>query len=205
MPRLSIALLLCVALSGCSTLSVKKIDPDDAKTKGVRFSLPRPYLLVTPQADGTIEVSDVYLPDPQATFAAHGASYLATHTLDLEIAGGVLTVATWKADDTGVVAQALETGSAVAKTMLEEQAKAEAARSAARAAAQKSVADAADALRVAEAVAKANPTPENLAKLAAARAALENARARAVSFTQRRRRGEGRGMGAAALRHRRRP
>lgn len=182
MSRLSLVCALGVVIAGCSTLSVTKIDPDDTETKGVRFSLPRPYLLVTPKPDGTIEVKDVYLPDPQATFAADAASYMATHTLDLELSEGVLTIATWKADTTGVVAQALETGSTVAKTMLEEQAKAEAAGGAERVSAQKAEADAADGLRVAEAVAKANPTPENLAKLAAARVVYENTRARSLSF-----------------------
>ena len=97
--RILISLCAVFLLTACSTLTVAKVDPDDTKTSGVRFSLPRSFLQVTPKGDGTIDVSVIYLPDPDATFAAEGASYFATHTLDLQVSDGLLTVATWKEDE----------------------------------------------------------------------------------------------------------
>lgn len=170
-----LALALALMLPGCSFLTVTKVDPDALSGKGVRFALPRPYLMVTPNGGGGVDVSAVYLPDPNATFAASAEAWFATHRLDLEIEAGLLTIATWNTDTSAVMAQGVETGSTFAEGVLEAQVKAEESAAAGAAAAQKKLADAEAAVRVAQAVFDAHPTPENRAKLAGALAAAQNA------------------------------
>lgn len=168
------ALLAALPLQGgCAFLRVTKVGPDAASGRGVRFALPKTYLAVTPRGDGSVAVEELSLPDPDATFAAHGVAFFATHSLDLQVEQGLLTLATWNADTSAVVAQGTQTGSGLAAAMLEAETKAEAAAAAETAGAQQAARDAEDALRIAEAAAEANPSRANQAKLAEAQVRLE--------------------------------
>src|SRR5205814_3990913 len=69
--------IITAMLSGCTRLCVQKVpsDPAAASTvQGVRYSLPRTFLSLTPQADGTLTVEDSYLPDSQNTYAVQASS-----------------------------------------------------------------------------------------------------------------------------------
>src|SRR5258708_6022550 len=104
----------CCVLTGCTQLTVKKVAPDSAAS-GIRYSLPKPFVQVTPQADGSVSADIVFLPDADNTYAIDADSYLSTHTLKVSTANGLLTKLTWNADSSAVVAQGVQSAAAVAQ------------------------------------------------------------------------------------------
>lgn len=104
----------CCGLTGCTCLTVKKVAPE-SPTPGVRYSLPKPFVQVTPQPDGSVTADIVFLPDADNTYAVDGQSFLSTHTLKVSTANGLLTKLTWNADSSAVVAQGVQSAEAVAQ------------------------------------------------------------------------------------------
>src|SRR6267142_1350588 len=94
---MSAAAVGCLGLAGCTRLTVKKVTPESA-TPGVRYALPKPFVQVTPQPDGSVSADIVFLPDTSNTYAVDAESYLSTHTLKVSTANGLLTKLTWNAD-----------------------------------------------------------------------------------------------------------
>ena len=96
-------------LAGCiSTVTVKKISPDDPTAKGLRYSLPAVFLVVQPQPDGTASYTWAYLPDPDNTYAITQTAILSKFTLDATIGNGLLTRVNSNSDSTTVLAKALD-------------------------------------------------------------------------------------------------
>jgi len=112
--------LLTVLLAGCASVTVTKLSPnsDNISIQGQRFSLPRPYIQVTPNDDGTVEATIIYLPDPERTYAIDSSSYLATDTLDVTIETGQIKIITWTGDSSGVVSEAIKSSANVASEIL---------------------------------------------------------------------------------------
>jgi hypothetical protein len=107
------AVFLLVA--GCADLTVTKVtDSNNATVAGVRYYLPKPYLQVTPQADGTISVDVVYLPDKTHAYAIATSSKLSSYTFQVSRdEKGLLTAIEYKASTTAVGQQlAASTGAA---------------------------------------------------------------------------------------------
>ena len=76
-------LLVCIFLSavGCASIKVTKITPgNDATIQGIRYYLPKPFIQVTPQADGTMAVDVIYLPDKDHKYAINTSSHLSAFT-----------------------------------------------------------------------------------------------------------------------------
>ncbi len=104
-------LIAAVLCAGCiSTVSVK---PATASTGGLRYSLPAPYLLVTPAADGSASYTWVYLPDTRQQYVVNSKSFLAQSTLDVQTQNGLLKQVGQSLDATSVGAQALSTYAAI--------------------------------------------------------------------------------------------
>jgi hypothetical protein len=61
-----ILVLVTLALGGCATfVESERATPT---SEGLRYSLPAPFLMVTPKPDGTLDVTTVNLPDPDNTY-----------------------------------------------------------------------------------------------------------------------------------------
>jgi len=119
-----------LACGGCSTtLTVAKVTrQNDASVDGFRYSLPIPFLKVCPGAGGSIEVTEEYLPDPDNQYAISARSKWAKHDLNVEIDKGLLKKIDWNPDSAEVAAKSVESAGALAKTAIEEDAKARKAR-----------------------------------------------------------------------------
>ena len=116
--------LLCLlGVAACYTrFDVKPVKPDDQKTRGVRYALPKVYLRATPAPDGTMTVETVFLPDPDHTYAIDARSYLAKHDLNVDVEGGLLKKVEFNPDNTAIASQAVSTAKEVAKAQLDAEA-----------------------------------------------------------------------------------
>lgn len=119
--RFAHSCLSCVVslvLVGCASMTVTKITPDNSKTvTGIRYSLPKPFIQVTPQADGTIAVDVLYLPDSNNTYAINTSSFMSTYTFQAALdQNGMLNAVEFK-QNTSVVGQqvAASAGTAAAQ------------------------------------------------------------------------------------------
>lgn len=141
-------------LSGCVSWLASEKATDSAE--GIRYSLPQPFLLVTPKPDGTLDVEQVLLPDTSQTYTIRQPSFIASHTLNVELDNQMLKAVDLSADTGVVPGKAIEAYGDYRKAAIEAeaaQAKTEQEKSAA---AKKRVADAELA------VAKANAVVEYL-------------------------------------------
>jgi hypothetical protein len=111
---------LATLLVGCTTtMNVRKVK-DDGKTEGVRYYLPKPYLLVQPAADGTITVSTVFLPDKDQQYAVQTRTTLGKFKLTMNLSDeGFLTEFGWKPDGTELAKAAAEQAGTVAKARID--------------------------------------------------------------------------------------
>ena len=87
MRRLRIAMFLLVVLgpaaTGCSTVSVHRVKPGDARTPGIRYYRPAPYLVVS---EG--KASIVYLPDRSEEYAITQHAGLGSRKLEVTLTDG---------------------------------------------------------------------------------------------------------------------
>jgi hypothetical protein len=118
--RSIVSVAIAILTADCTFVTVTKVTPetDTPSTPGQRFSLPRPYIQVTPQADGSIVADVVYLPDPNRTYAITSSSYLASDTLEVTTDGGVIKTINWTGDSSAVVAQGLTSAGNVESAIL---------------------------------------------------------------------------------------
>ncbi|HWM89385.1 MAG TPA: hypothetical protein VN493_01315 [Thermoanaerobaculia bacterium] len=130
--RFLVIATLATLLVGCTTtMNVDKVKDTDT-TEGVRYYLPKPYLLVQPAPDGTITVSTVFLPDKDRQYAVQTRTTLGKFKLTMNLSDeGFLTDFGWKPDGTELAKAAAEQAGTVAKARIdarqEEEKEAEAA------------------------------------------------------------------------------
>jgi len=115
-----------VCAAGCTWTTVEKVSQGDT-TAGIRYSLPQPFLRLSPKNDGGMDVEVVYLPDPSNTYAISAGSVFAKYTLDVTLKDGMLDKVTYDPEATAVAEKAIGT----AATLAEAHIKAAAAREAA--------------------------------------------------------------------------
>ena len=82
--------ILILILQGCISTATVQSTKTNPEAKGIRYSLPSPFILVTPATDGTVEVKTVFLPDPDHEYAIHTDSYLASHGQTVTLDGAFL-------------------------------------------------------------------------------------------------------------------
>jgi hypothetical protein len=118
LPRLIALLVIATLLSACTELTVTPIrkPEDEAKTVGVRYYLPKPFIIFAPQADGTVSANVVFLPDKSHEYAINSSSELSSYAFQVSTDQfGLLTSVQYNSDTTAVAAQATASaGSAVA-------------------------------------------------------------------------------------------
>jgi hypothetical protein len=120
---------LALLVGGChSTVDVRKVGPDDYETRGVRYSLPKPFLKVVPASDGTVTVEVEYLPDLAHTYAIDAETTLGKHKLEVMVDKGLLTSVVFDPDTAAVGKQAVSSGAAIADSLLQAEAEREKAR-----------------------------------------------------------------------------
>lgn len=107
MSRYVACVLLTLSVQGCATwVDVEKFnqpvtDPKNpsevpaATQKGFRYSMPEPYLLVKPKADGTATYDWVFLPDRNNEYVVSPQSFLATYKMTIATENGFLTSASF--------------------------------------------------------------------------------------------------------------
>ncbi len=105
-----IALLAFTALClpGCvSVIRSQKATPDSA---GIRYFLPQPFILVTPNLDGSLAVEKVFLPDPDNEYVISASSVLGNYTLAVERnEKGFLDTVSFDGDGSGIGKQLVQT------------------------------------------------------------------------------------------------
>jgi hypothetical protein len=113
---LFVVLAAIIFLANCADLKVTKVtNSNNASVKGIRYYLPKPYLQVTPQADGTILVDVIYLPDKSQAYAIDASSQLSSYTFQASRdEKGILTAIEYKASTTAVGQQLAASAGAAA-------------------------------------------------------------------------------------------
>jgi hypothetical protein len=97
--------------AGCASTSLT-VQRADANVAGVRYSLPKPFLLVkpSPTGDGTFTVEVIYLPNEDRTYAISGKTKRGKFSLDVTTEEGLLKKVGWNSTGTA------ESDTAIAKT-----------------------------------------------------------------------------------------
>jgi hypothetical protein len=133
------SLAISGVMSGCvSWLSVEKVTKETgSRNTGIRYYLPQPFIQVTPQADGSIEVQEVLLPNPNEQYAIDVVSLLSNHTLDIKLEGGFLKTIQLDAKSAEVAKALIESGGKLAETKINTDADLEKAAATAKNAAEK--------------------------------------------------------------------
>ena len=110
-------------LGACTRITVSRVDPlNPASQGGIRYSLPKPFILVTPAEDGSVAVEVLIMPDPDNTYAIDTYSYFSTHSIYIAIEKGMLQRVGAVTDSTQVVSDAVKASGSVAAEILKEQA-----------------------------------------------------------------------------------
>ena len=102
---------LSMALTSCAYMTVSRVDLDAEKpVSGLRYSLPKPFIQVVPQADGTVNVSVVYLPDSKNTYAIDTTSFMSSYAFQVSLdQNGLLNAVEFKQNTSAVGQQAAAT------------------------------------------------------------------------------------------------
>src|SRR6476620_11300074 len=120
-----VAVLLTGLASGCAStrLTVRKVSAVGKEPNGIRYSLPKPFLLITPGAsgDGSLKVEVIYLPDTSNTYAIDGRTKRGKYELTVNVKDGLLSKVAWSQKDAALVAESVRVASEVAKGELERQ------------------------------------------------------------------------------------
>ena len=139
----SLALLLLL-LTSCTTVRVAKIQPEeetlwhywlnpfnywaamtqseptvsDETADGIRYYLPKPYLLVTSNGAGGVNVETVFLPDRTQEYAIDVSVYFASQGFQATVNEGLLEKVTYKPDDSAVLSELVKSAGAVGQEVL---------------------------------------------------------------------------------------
>jgi len=114
-------------LSSCiSHIGVTKVDNSSPaaarKAKGVRYSLPQPFIVGRPGGNGEVSYAIEYFPDPSNEYAVTAWSFMAKHKLDLKRSSkGLLLSAEYSKDDTEVAKTVIDSAGSVAEKFISTQ------------------------------------------------------------------------------------
>jgi hypothetical protein len=118
----AIVCLCALAASGCATtsLTVTKVQ-EKVNPKGIRYSLPKPFLLVTPSpsGDGSMTVEVIYLPDESNTYAIDAHTKRGKYELTVGVKDGLLNNIAWSQQDAKLLADSINAGATVLKSELD--------------------------------------------------------------------------------------
>lgn len=118
-----ISLAALFALGGCATFI--ESSPATSDANGLRYSLPAPFLMVTPKPDGTLDVVTLNLPDPDNTYTLRTKSLISSYTLDIQLDHQMLKSITMNPKSDAVAAATVDTLGNLRKSEIEARTKAE--------------------------------------------------------------------------------
>src|SRR5262245_55324820 len=134
MPRRVFVLVAALALvaTGCANLTVTQVTGDRSSVSGLRYALPKPFIQVVPQPDGSVAVDVIYLPDHQNVYAVDAWSLFGAYTFQVALdQNGGISKLEFKQNTALVAQQAAATaGAATAQAVSIRSAQAVAAQSA---------------------------------------------------------------------------
>ena len=117
-----LACALPLLMSGCAAtkIEVRKAAPE---VLGIRYSLPKPFLLVTPSntGDGSFKVEVLYLPDPKETYAISAETRRGKYKLEVKTQDGLLTKIDWNGEGTALATEIASSTAALAKAGVDRQ------------------------------------------------------------------------------------
>jgi hypothetical protein len=102
---------LAASIAGCVTMVSGGVA--EPGSNGLRYHLPQPVLLVSPQADGTLTVSKELIPDESKTYYLRASSFLGSYTFDVSVSNGLLSSVNMKSDATQVASNGIEAAQSV--------------------------------------------------------------------------------------------
>jgi len=138
------------ALCSCTIIHVRKVVPGEPEPPGLQYCLPKPYILATPKADGSISFETIFIRDNQNRYAIDARSYLAKHTLKVTLQDGILTKVETVQDNTSVLAKLADSSGALAKSVIDREVTKAATEKTAQAAHESTIRDKVLAVRQAE-------------------------------------------------------
>lgn len=115
------AALLILVVTGCTSVTVRPVDSASPEV-GIRYSLPKPVLHVTPSFDGSVNVEVIFIPDPENTYAISSYTVLAAHSLEVMVSKGLLQKMGTVTDTTVVAADFVRAAGAVSGDVLKQEA-----------------------------------------------------------------------------------
>ena len=106
---------------GCTTwVTSKPAGGGTGEQSGLRYYLPIPVLVVTPQPDGTITVETDYIPDRRHEYVIEAGSFLSTHKLEVQTDNkGLLMSVTINQSSAAVAEELAKQSGTVAKSALD--------------------------------------------------------------------------------------
>lgn len=111
-------LLIIIFTYGCTTkINVKRVE--SGHEQGIRYYLPKSFIVITPQENGSMKVTVENIADRNQEYAVSAKSYMASHKLKLKLNNGLLTEISMTTDSTAVAAAAIEAAGEVKKTRIE--------------------------------------------------------------------------------------
>jgi hypothetical protein len=119
----TISSLLLSTACASTQLTVRKVQDGGKEPNGIRYSLPKPFLLVTPSpsGDGSLKVDVIYLPDTSNTYAIDGRTKRGKYELSVNVKDGLLSKVAWSQKDAAFLAESVRVAGEVAKGELERQ------------------------------------------------------------------------------------
>jgi hypothetical protein len=118
----AMALTMLSASCASTSLTVEPASAGANSVHGVRYSLPKMFLLVkpSPTGDGTFTVETVFLPNEEQTYAISGKTKRGKYSLDVETKDGLLKKIAWSAaGTTDVTAGAVKSAGDLAKAVVD--------------------------------------------------------------------------------------
>lgn len=114
---LVILLLVGISLVACTEVTVTRVQKGDEP--GLRYYLPQPILIVTPQEDGTMEVRVESIADRNQAYSVEAKSYLASYKLTFKQSQGLLTEVSLTSDSSTIAAESVKAAGEVKKSKIE--------------------------------------------------------------------------------------
>ncbi len=123
----------CATMSlnfACATTNITVRKVSGADEPGIRYSLPKPFLLITPNpnGDGSFKAEVIYLADESATYAIDASTKRGKFSLDVAVKEGLLSKVAWTQTDANVAAESVRVSGEIVKGELERRQKEEDAR-----------------------------------------------------------------------------
>lgn len=117
--------VLLLMLTGCTVVKVTKVTNENKNSdiKGIRYSLGKPFIKVTPASngDGSYAVDVIYLPDQDQTYAVDSESYFAKNMMEITVdESGILKKIDWSGTNDALVSEAAKAAGNVTKADLED-------------------------------------------------------------------------------------